>query len=109
MQVDADNRKAVNAWVAQAKQEGWKRPRDVAEQCSIMDPYDEAAFGNCDSCHRTYVDSDTVKWHREWCEFEAPLTFEVLFEGGRWGISLNEGDFCDDCLKLRDHQVEKKK
>lgn len=82
MQVDPENRKAINGWIAQSKQEGWKHPRDVAENCRTWDPFDEATFGYCDGCHRTYADSFALDRVKEALHDEPPGTFQSLFEGG---------------------------
>jgi hypothetical protein len=106
MQVERRNYKALNAWVRQAKQEGWQRPRDVAQQCNVWDPFDETNYGYCDVCGCAYADWDSLCRVKEMLRHE-PGEFERLLTGGRDGMSFDGEDICSHCEAQRRREVEK--
>jgi hypothetical protein len=60
MQIDMNDHKAVNAWVRKAKEEGWKRPREIVEAAELLDYDLQSSFGYCDGCTRAVADFDVL-------------------------------------------------
>lgn len=96
MQVDHYNREALQEWVRQAKREGWKHPRAVANQCAALEELDWTCYGYCDLCGRTYADVHAIERVRESLQNESGK-FNTLIAGSRTGRTVEERDFCRDC------------
>jgi hypothetical protein len=64
MRIDIHDFKAVGAWVRKAKEEGWKRPREIVDAFGLLETELESCIGYCDICQRAIADFEVLATSR---------------------------------------------